>query len=142
MFHCNNHYFFLLFSSQPERLEGSEYSVQSDIWSLGLSLVEMAIGLYPIPAPSPNHVDRLLTQSKPTYHEQSQSLSVFDMMECIIDDAPPRVEHESMSPEFTNFVDSCLKKDPKERGDLNVLLVCREFFRLIFSKLEYFFHVE
>ena len=34
---------------QPERLQGTHYSVQSDIWSLGLSLVEMAIGMYPIP---------------------------------------------------------------------------------------------
>lgn len=37
------------FLSQPERLQGTHYSVQSDIWSLGLSLVEMAIGMYPIP---------------------------------------------------------------------------------------------
>lgn len=36
---------------QPERLQGTHYSVQSDIWSLGLSLVEMAIGQYPIPPP-------------------------------------------------------------------------------------------
>lgn len=28
----------------PERLQGTHYSVQSDVWSLGLSLVEMAIG--------------------------------------------------------------------------------------------------
>lgn len=37
--------------SQPERLQGTHYSVQSDIWSLGLSLVEMAVGMYPIPPP-------------------------------------------------------------------------------------------
>ena len=37
---------------QPERLQGTHYSVQSDIWSMGLSLVEMAIGKYPIPFPS------------------------------------------------------------------------------------------
>lgn len=41
---------------QPERLQGSHYSVQSDIWSLGVSLVEMAIGMYPIPPPD----DKLL----------------------------------------------------------------------------------
>lgn len=29
---------------QPERLTGSHYNVQSDIWSFGLSLVELAVG--------------------------------------------------------------------------------------------------
>lgn len=37
----------------PERLQGTHYSVQSDIWSMGLSLVELAIGRYPIPRPTP-----------------------------------------------------------------------------------------
>ena len=36
---------------QPERLQGSEYSILSDIWSLGISLIEMAMGRYPIPQP-------------------------------------------------------------------------------------------
>ena len=40
----------------PERLQGSQYSVASDLWSLGLSLVEMALGCYPIPPPDPNHL--------------------------------------------------------------------------------------
>ncbi|XP_053211827.1 dual specificity mitogen-activated protein kinase kinase 1-like isoform X2 [Panonychus citri] len=35
----------------PERLQGTHYTIQSDIWSLGLSLVEMAIGRYPVPPP-------------------------------------------------------------------------------------------
>merc|ERR1739844_673126 len=35
----------------PERLQGSQYSVASDLWSLGLSLLEMSFGLYPIPPP-------------------------------------------------------------------------------------------
>ena len=42
--------------------QGTHYSVQSDIWSMGLSLVELAIGRYPIPPPQPkdfdgNHLD-------------------------------------------------------------------------------------
>jgi serine/threonine protein kinase len=41
----------LFINAKPERLQGTHYSVQSDIWSLGLSLVEMAIGMYPIPPP-------------------------------------------------------------------------------------------
>merc|ERR1712025_1183836 len=35
----------------PERLQGTHYSVRSDLWSLGLSLVEISFGCYPIPPP-------------------------------------------------------------------------------------------
>ena len=44
----------IFFIFQPERLQGTHYTVQSDIWSLGLSLVELAIGKYPIPPPTPD----------------------------------------------------------------------------------------
>lgn len=37
---------------QPERLTGAPYTVQSDVWSLGLSLIELAVGRYPVPAPT------------------------------------------------------------------------------------------
>lgn len=43
----------------PERLQGSKYSVQSDIWSFGLSLVELAIGKYPIPPPSDEELQQI-----------------------------------------------------------------------------------
>nr|XP_034342647.1 dual specificity mitogen-activated protein kinase kinase 2 isoform X3 [Arvicanthis niloticus] len=41
----------------PERLQGTHYSVQSDIWSMGLSLVELAIGRYPIPPPDAKELE-------------------------------------------------------------------------------------
>lgn len=37
----------------PERLNGDAYTIMSDIWSLGLSLIEMATGRYPIPPAEP-----------------------------------------------------------------------------------------
>ena len=33
----------------PERIRGERYSFDSDIWSLGLTVVEAAIGRFPYP---------------------------------------------------------------------------------------------
>ncbi|KTG43367.1 hypothetical protein cypCar_00000165 [Cyprinus carpio] len=46
----------------PERLQGTHYSVQSDIWSMGLSLVEMAIGRFPIPPPDAKELEQIFGQ--------------------------------------------------------------------------------
>ena len=53
---------------QPERLQGAHYSVQSDIWSMGLSLVEMAIGKYPIPPPKEEELDAIFATNAMEEH--------------------------------------------------------------------------
>ena len=47
---------------QPERLQGTVYSILSDIWSLGVSLVEMALGRYPIPQPPESELEEEMAQ--------------------------------------------------------------------------------
>ena len=32
---------------QPERIQGAQYSVKSDVWSLGITLIELALGRFP-----------------------------------------------------------------------------------------------
>ena len=32
---------------KPERVLGGEYSIRSDVWSLGISVLEMALGRFP-----------------------------------------------------------------------------------------------
>ena len=58
----------MLIFLQPERLQGTHYSVQSDIWSLGLSLVEMAIGRYPIPPPSSEDLNSIFEEEAMAQH--------------------------------------------------------------------------
>ncbi|XP_055297520.1 dual specificity mitogen-activated protein kinase kinase dSOR1-like [Sitodiplosis mosellana] len=106
----------------PERFGDSKYSVQSDIWSLGLSLIEMALGVYPIPPPDPKLIDQILSGSSNQPPPKPKLMAIFDLLECIELQPPPRLEHKSLSPEFTDFIDRCLKKDPNERANLQTLL--------------------
>ena len=39
--------------------QGSQYSVASDLWSLGLSLLEISLGIYPIPPPDPETLNQI-----------------------------------------------------------------------------------
>jgi mitogen-activated protein kinase kinase len=32
---------------QPEQIQGAQYTVKSDVWSLGISLIELALGRFP-----------------------------------------------------------------------------------------------
>lgn len=48
-----------MFAVQPERLQGTHYSVQSDVWSMGLSLVELSIGRFPIPPPDAKELEAI-----------------------------------------------------------------------------------
>lgn len=45
-----------------------EYTVQSDIWSMGLSLIEMSIGRYPIPPPDKGDVEKIFGQDTLALH--------------------------------------------------------------------------
>ncbi|CAG7729942.1 unnamed protein product [Allacma fusca] len=94
----------------PERLQGTHYSVASDIWSLGLSLVEMALGVYPIPPP--NHSNG----TKPS------GMAIFELLNYIVNEPPPELPPGQFSADFENFVSRCLQKDPSSRADLNTLM--------------------
>ena len=45
--------------------------MQSDIWSVGLSLVEMAIGRYPIPPPDPKDLESIFGENVMEEHEEA-----------------------------------------------------------------------
>lgn len=128
----------------PERLQGTHYSVQSDIWSMGLSLVEMAIGQYPIPPPDPVTLSSIFGAQYTAAAEKWQTssphnrsprsglygvpggeprpMAIFELLDYIVNEPPPSLPPGVFSSEFKDFVDRCLKKNPQERADLRTLM--------------------
>ncbi|ODV87300.1 hypothetical protein CANARDRAFT_194385 [[Candida] arabinofermentans NRRL YB-2248] len=84
----------------PERIKSSSpdvatYTVQSDIWSLGLSILEIAKGCYPYP---PETYD-----------------NIFSQLSAIVDGEPPTLPEGKYSLEAQDFVKQCLNKIPDKR---------------------------
>ncbi|KAI5783611.1 kinase-like domain-containing protein [Geopyxis carbonaria] len=78
------------------------YGVQSDIWSLGLSLLECAMGCYPYPPETYNNI--------------------FSQLSAIVEGEPPDLPEEGFTPEARDFVRGCLHKIPKLRPTYAMLL--------------------
>ncbi|KAK6346237.1 hypothetical protein TWF730_010566 [Orbilia blumenaviensis] len=78
------------------------YSVQSDIWSLGLSILECAMGRYPYPPETYNNI--------------------FSQLSAIVDGPPPDLPDEGFSPQARDFVRRTLHKIPKMRPTYAALL--------------------
>lgn len=57
------------------------------------------------------------------YIDAVPPLSIFAQLDYIVTDPPPTVPISVFSAEFKSFVDSCLKKNPADRPDLNGLMV-------------------
>ncbi|KAL9711557.1 MAP kinase kinase Wis1 [Leucoagaricus gongylophorus] len=92
----------------PERIQGvsqnnlGTYTVASDVWSLGLSLVEIGMGQYPYPSE--------------TYS------NVFAQLTAIVHGEPPELPEEKYTATARDFVAGCLFKRPQERSTYQQLL--------------------
>lgn len=91
----------------PERIKSlnpdtATYTVQSDIWSLGLSILEMALGRYPYPPETFNNI--------------------FSQLSAIVDGPPPKLPSGKFSAEAQEFVALCLQKIPERRPTYSKLL--------------------
>jgi mitogen-activated protein kinase kinase len=89
----------------PERIQGHPYSVTSDVWSLGLTLLEVAKGQFPL------DID-------------IQGCSPIEVLTLIMS-FQPRLEDEDgivWTSAFRSFIDYSLKKDPGERASPRQML--------------------
>jgi mitogen-activated protein kinase kinase len=69
----------------PERIQGLQYSVQCDVWSLGLTLVELVTGAFPMP-------------------KDSKSFSVFELLQFVVNERIPTPPPGMFTPEFDALV--------------------------------------
>lgn len=139
----------------PERLKGDKYNISSDIWSFGLSLVEMAIGRYPLPAPSAQDLAKIFnkkmeelsisdTDSRPVRspsikkgqpatspnafgvgEDGQPCMAIFELLDYIVNEPAPTLPRGLFSDEFTEFANSCLEKEQDKRATLVELLAHR-----------------
>ncbi|KAL2258826.1 hypothetical protein VTK26DRAFT_7703 [Humicola hyalothermophila] len=96
----------------PERISGGAfaggvadgtYNVQSDIWSLGLTIIECAMGKYPYPP--------------------EVSSTIFSQLSAIVEGEPPSIPADAgYSAAAHDFVRCCLNKVPAKRHTYPMLL--------------------
>eukprot|EP01137_Pigoraptor_chileana_P014423 Opistho-2@69025 len=90
----------------PERLEGSVYSAHADVWSLGLSLIEMATGRFPIPPDG-------------KANDSGRPMAIFELLEYIVNGPSPRLPDDMpFSPDFRDFINKSMIKEAVQRPDL------------------------
>ena len=86
----------------PQRAKG--YDVRSDVWSLGISLIELATGKFPYPKWN----------------------SVFEQLTQVVHGDPPQLTNDNnkniFTIDFINFVNLCLMKDETVRPKYTKLL--------------------
>ncbi|GAM26482.1 hypothetical protein SAMD00019534_096570 [Acytostelium subglobosum LB1] len=97
----------------PERISGKSYSYDSDIWSLGLTILECALGRYPYIRDDNNGT--MLTV-------ESMGLNFWTLLDFIIKEPVPFLPPDRFSVEFCSFISDCLQKEPEERPSAASLL--------------------
>ena len=89
----------------PERISGERYSFDADVWSLGLTMLEIATGRFP-------------------YNSQqlgggggggAARLGFWDLLDYIVQHPPPIPPKSLFSDEFCDFISLCMQKQPGMR---------------------------
>ncbi|QSL65862.1 hypothetical protein MERGE_000141 [Pneumocystis wakefieldiae] len=74
----------------PERIQGAKYSVKSDVWSLGMTLLELAIGRFPLTSNS----------DAPT----AGTMGILDLLQRIVHESAPTLPKGKFPEDLDNFI--------------------------------------
>ncbi|KAF2151436.1 MAP kinase [Myriangium duriaei CBS 260.36] len=89
----------------PERIQGSPYSVKSDVWSVGLTLMELAIGKFPFSVDGGDEDD-----------EAGGPQGILDLLQQIVLEPAPKLPKSDAFPKsLEDVIAKCLMKDPDAR---------------------------
>ncbi|KAK2875129.1 Mitogen-activated protein kinase kinae mst7 [Arthroderma sp. PD_2] len=90
----------------PERIQGGAYSVRSDVWSAGLTVMELAVGRFPFDASDTSAGDRA----------SAGPMGILDLLQQIVHEPAPKLPKSDAFPKILDdFVAKCLLKNSEER---------------------------
>uniref|UniRef100_A0A8C6T7X3 mitogen-activated protein kinase kinase n=1 Tax=Neogobius melanostomus TaxID=47308 RepID=A0A8C6T7X3_9GOBI len=96
----------------PERISGEQYGIHADVWSVGISLMEVHALAEMMGPPSSRDVNLVFV----CFPQPLQ------LLQCIVDEDPPVLPVGQFSETFVHFVTQCMKRQPKERPAPNNLM--------------------
>ena len=74
------------FYLQPERILGSPYSVKSDVWSIGITLMELGLGKFPFTS------------------SDGRSLAIFELLQYIVNEPVPALPAGKYPQDYEQFL--------------------------------------
>ncbi|KAJ5594503.1 Dual specificity protein kinase FUZ7 [Penicillium hispanicum] len=90
----------------PERIQGGAYTVRSDVWSVGLTVMELAVGRFPFDTSDSAAGDRA----------SAGPMGILDLLQQIVHETAPKLpKSDAFPPILHDFVGKCLLKKPEER---------------------------
>lgn len=98
----------------PERIQGAKYSIKSDVWSVGLTVMELAIGRFPFDASDAAAGDRA----------SAGPMGILDLLQQIVHEPAPRLpQSDAFPPILDEMIQKCLLKNPDDRPTPRQLFV-------------------
>ncbi|KAL4971567.1 kinase-like domain-containing protein [Aspergillus desertorum] len=90
----------------PERIQGGAYTVRSDVWSVGLTVMELAVGRFPFDT----------TDSAAGDRASAGPMGILDLLQQIVHEPAPKLPRsDAFPPVLHEFVAKCLLKKSEER---------------------------